>query len=204
MKRYKTGEDWLKDYAPRNMAMLQEMLEIQRAHDEWTFEAFGIRNGYADCDLDAALLDEVGELNHELKPFWCWWKRGGKYINHSKCLEEWADCMHFILAKIIKAGPSAEKRFLKRAENLWKNKDSSWPNRSKTYHLCDLPGEKLSLYLADYMLYIPDQIGATFEQTYEAYKAKNAVNKERVLQALEREKENGEIAQKEAERPATD
>lgn len=204
MKRYKTGEDWLKDYPERHMKMLREMLEIQRAHDAWTFEAFGIRNGYTDCDLDAALLDEVGELNHELKPFWCWWKRGGKYINHAKCLEEWADCMHFILAKIIEAGPREEARFLGRAERLWKRKDATWPRVSATYQLCDLPGEKQPTFLADYMLYIPDQIGATFEQTYEAYKAKNAVNKKRVLQALEREKGNGKIAQKEAERPAAD
>lgn len=80
---------------------LSEMLDLQAKYDERCFEINGIEGEYEGLPLNKALLDEIGELNHALKPEWCWWGRGGKEVDREHVLEEWVDCVHFILAKYL-------------------------------------------------------------------------------------------------------
>lgn len=48
--------------------------------------------------IKVAYLDEVGELIHELKPLWCYWKKQHKEIDKQRVLEELSDCLHFALS----------------------------------------------------------------------------------------------------------
>ena len=48
--------------------------------------------------IKVAYLDEVGELIHELKPLWCYWKKNNKEVNKRRVLEELSDCLHFALS----------------------------------------------------------------------------------------------------------
>ena len=48
--------------------------------------------------IKIAYLDEVGELIHELKPLWCYWKKNNKEVNKRRVLEELSDCLHFALS----------------------------------------------------------------------------------------------------------
>lgn len=67
-----------------------EMLEAQKRLDERIIQGNGLT--YADLynsdRYQHALLDELGELNHELKSRWCWWKKTQKPENRDKVLED--------------------------------------------------------------------------------------------------------------------
>ena len=42
-----------------------------------------------------AILDEIGELTHELKANWCWWKKTQAPVDNEKVLGELVDIWHF-------------------------------------------------------------------------------------------------------------
>lgn len=48
--------------------------------------------------LEMAILDEVGELTHELKGDWCWWKKTQAPVDEEKVLDELVDVWHFVLS----------------------------------------------------------------------------------------------------------
>lgn len=54
--------------------------------------------------LTLALLDELGEVLHLVKPNWAWWKRYGKEFpepNYNQLAEELTDCLHFALTMAL-------------------------------------------------------------------------------------------------------
>lgn len=76
---------------------LEKLLENQRNLDN----KFKVKMGFDKIDTDLikiAYLDEVGELIHELKPLWCYWKKSQKEVDKKRVLEELADCLHFALS----------------------------------------------------------------------------------------------------------
>ncbi len=73
---------------------LNEMLEMQKALDAAIYKEKGI-DEVPFGNIRLALLDELGELNHELKPNWCWWKNNVGEVNRNHVLEELVDCYHF-------------------------------------------------------------------------------------------------------------
>ena len=76
---------------------LNELLKRQSMLDEKFKEKMGIEK--LDPKLiKVAYLDEVGELIHELKPLWCYWKKEHKEIDKQRALEELSDCLHFALS----------------------------------------------------------------------------------------------------------
>ena len=61
----------------------------------------GIKYGsskYCYDGLSYAILDELGELNHELKGNWCWWKDTQPPVNNQRVLEELVDVWHFVMS----------------------------------------------------------------------------------------------------------
>lgn len=64
-----------------------------------------------------ALLDELGELIHLVKPFWAWWKRSDLAEKakpqlsdlKSRVLDEAADILHFILLNTLAEKEPGEK-----------------------------------------------------------------------------------------------
>lgn len=83
--------------------MLQKMLKLQLEEDMKVHREFGITyEKLLDENLYFyALLDELGELNHELKSEWCWWKKNISEADRAKVLEEFSDVTHFILSFCI-------------------------------------------------------------------------------------------------------
>ena len=76
---------------------LEKLLENQRNLDN----KFKEKMGFDKIDtalIKIAYLDEVGELIHELKPLWCYWKKAQKEVDKQRVLEELADCLHFALS----------------------------------------------------------------------------------------------------------
>ena len=76
---------------------IKEMLEMQKALDDYIMKNNGI-NKIEKSRLQMALIDEIGELTHELKGDWCWWKKTQKPVDRNKVLEELVDVWHFTLS----------------------------------------------------------------------------------------------------------
>ena len=72
------------------------MLDMQRRLDDKVEEVHNCTIGIE--NLEMALLDEIGELTHELKYTWCWWKKTQAPVDKEKVLGELVDIWHFILS----------------------------------------------------------------------------------------------------------
>ena len=76
---------------------IDELLRRQSMLDDKFKKKMGITH-VEPMFIALAYLDEVGELIHELKPLWCYWKKEHKEINMQRVLEELSDCLHFALS----------------------------------------------------------------------------------------------------------
>lgn len=80
--------------------MLNDMLDMQAELDKTILKESG--TSYAELlrtrAYDRAILDELGELNHELKADWCWWKKTQTPVDDKKVMEEFVDVLHFVLS----------------------------------------------------------------------------------------------------------
>ena len=85
--------------------MLLEMLELQLIADRGA-HAKGNTNYETILDKNQlwhALFDELGEVNHEIKGLWSWWKLSQKAPDQQKVLEELSDVTHFVLSNMLAA-----------------------------------------------------------------------------------------------------
>lgn len=71
----------------RRQALLDEKFEAKECENERTADA-----------LIIAYFDEFGELSHELKSKWNWWKKINPKPFREKVLEEMSDVLHFYLS----------------------------------------------------------------------------------------------------------
>ncbi len=78
---------------------LSEIANLQIAYDRAVFEKFDEEWNACKCHL--ALVDEIGEVNHELKKLWCYWRESQPKVDREKLLEELADCLHFAMSYYI-------------------------------------------------------------------------------------------------------
>ena len=81
----------------KEIELIKEMLQMQAKLDEEIMKEYGL----AEIDkknLGFAILDEVGELTHELKGDWCWWKKSQAPVDEEKVLGELVDIWHFVLS----------------------------------------------------------------------------------------------------------
>lgn len=80
--------------------MLIEMFKLQLEEDQKVQQEFGIT--YDDLIEEGkylhALLDALGGISRESKPFWCWWKKDAEKFDRDKILEEFTDVTHFVLS----------------------------------------------------------------------------------------------------------
>lgn len=157
-----------------NQQMINVMIALQRVYDDAVYEEFGCEFDKEKCTL--ALLDEIGEFNHELKANWCYWKKTQKPVDREKALEELADVWHFALSLTYHFFDELEKN-----------------NKYESYKFEGVQSEKnveLSLlyfglqnndyYRLEWLYAIGLKFGFSLEEVYEAYKKKNKTNWERL------------------------
>ena len=77
--------------------LIKDMLKRQKKLDESIMSAYGLTE-IDEENLRMAILDEVGELTHELKGNWCWWKKTQPKVDKGKVLGELVDIWHFVLS----------------------------------------------------------------------------------------------------------
>lgn len=70
--------------------LIKKMLQMQSKLDEAIMKEYGL-DEIDEEKLNMAILDEVGELTHELKANWCWWKKIQASVDNEKVLGELVD-----------------------------------------------------------------------------------------------------------------
>lgn len=151
---------------------LNEMLQMQVALNKaickeknLTLDSIGIEN------VKTALLDEIGELTHELKGNWCWWKKTQEPVNHDRVLEELVDCWHFALTinqYYFNEVVIAPEGFLKQISSF-----ATYSTIVKNLLAC-------SENAVNEMVILTFKLGFTIDDVYDAYTKKNKVNYERL------------------------
>ena len=160
---------------------LLEMLEMQKALNQNILEENGDEK-YTWDNLLHALFDELGELNHELKAKWGWWKKTQKPVDREKLLEEYVDCIHFGLCMILKRKGNLEQDVAQIEEGYYTHiyHDIIYCDNIYLYFVqivnpgCTAINRFINLLGLGYAL------GFTFDTIYKAYIKKNKVNHERL------------------------
>lgn len=151
---------------------LKELLEMQKALDEALMKEHGLTE-YPLEKTKIALFVELGEMMNELQTEFKWWKKTAKY-DREKGLEEYVDCLHFALS-LTNYFRVEEKQLYQYDVVLFD--DNLSQNLFNVY-------ESVVIECGQNILYeifaLGSYFGFTWEEIYEAYKKKNAVNYERL------------------------
>lgn len=163
-----------------NVELIRKMLQMQAKLDEAIMDEYGL-DRIDEEKLSFAILDEIGELTHELKANWCWWKKTQAPVDEEKVLGELVDIWHFVL--------SWQNNFNKGEKGI-DNKGMVARNyenilillRNKEYNLaetlCDLV--VWNWLKVERLTAITEFLGFTIEDVYQAYCEKNKVNYQRL------------------------
>lgn len=160
--------------------LIKEMLDMQEKLDEAIMKEYGLTE-IDEENLRMAILDEVGELTHELKANWCWWKKTQAPVDRKKVLGELVDVWHFVLSlqnhfKDGEEGLRKEKVMVEKIKQyVWGMKNIK---KEFVYVLTDLPSFTDSRVEA--LIAITEYLGFEVEQVYEAYCRKNKINYQRL------------------------
>lgn len=163
-----------------DVELINEMLMMQKKLDEAIMKEYGLKE-IDEEKLCFAILDEVGELTHELKANWCWWKKTQAPVDDKKVLGELVDVWHFVLSyqnHFINGEKGIEntcmvKRNSKNILSLMRNNEFGL-----TVAFSDLVSWKWNKL--ERLTAITEYIGFTIEQVYEAYCGKNKINYQRL------------------------
>lgn len=154
---------------------LLEMLQMQQSLNERILKEHGTEK-CTDDNLYYALLDEIGELNHELKAEWCWWKKTQSAINYGRVLEEYIDCIHFGLCMLLKDPDYYQKLdSIVYAYEHFKVRNKSYKQYINAALHCLFSYDRRFISL----LLVGKVLGFNFDTVYKAYINKNKTNLER-------------------------
>ena len=164
----------------KEFELIKEMLPMQAKLDKSIMSAYGLTEINKE-NLRMAILDEVGELTHELKGDWCWWKKTQAPVDDKKVLGELVDIWHFVLSyqNHFNFGKETLLSFLDEVEI-----SDRFLERFREGYLT-LP-IALTLLVSDgnsiieMLIAITEYIGFTIEEVYEAYCGKNKINYQRL------------------------
>lgn len=146
------------------------MLKMQGALNNAIYKEFKIDRVQL-SKYRIALIDEVGELTHELKGNWCWWKKTQKPVDQAKVLEELTDVWHFALSICIDYGKfeGLDIGYLKENAGI--------------HYLTSIIGWLINCdpkEIIKNIITLTYKLGFTIEDVYVAYIQKNKVNFDRL------------------------
>ena len=158
--------------------LIKEMLQMQAKLDEAIMKEYEL-DEIDEEKLNMAILDEVGELTHELKGDWCWWKKTQAPVDMRKVLGELVDIWHFVLSyqnHFINGEKGIACTFKRNSKNilsLMRNNEFGL-----TVAFSDLVSWKWNKL--ERLIAISEYLGFTIEQVYECYCDKNKINYQRL------------------------
>lgn len=156
--------------------MLNEMLKMQDELNKQIMKEKSL-TCIDENELSLAILDEIGELNHELKGLWCWWKDTQSLPIREKVLEEEVDIFHFVMTKELIRYKGDIHRIVKdKGIYLKYDVDLEQSVRGIKERFKDLiQDESLAT-----LILLNLRLGFKFSEVYEMYLKKNKVNYERL------------------------
>lgn len=148
-----------------------EMLKMQELLDKSFMEYMG--KDKLDVEkVRMALFDELGEVNHEMKAEWCYWKKTQKPVDREKLKEEMSDVYHFSLTlHRLYHGFEFDEGYIRYGEVI--HGYDNWFNMIKAV----IESSFATLYE---VIILTEKLGFTFEEIYQAYIDKNKVNYQRI------------------------
>ena len=164
----------------KDIELIKEMLKMQAKLDEAIMKEYGL-DEIDEENLRMAILDEVGELTHELKGNWCWWKKTQEPVDMGKVLGELVDVWHFVLSyqNHFDFGEEARLSYLNEEElsnGMLKRLRTKKSNLSKVLtRLVIFESSIIPVSIA-----ITEYLGFSIEDVYKAYCEKNKVNYQRL------------------------
>lgn len=168
----------LKEEILKSAQKIEEMLEMQEALNDAIMEEKGLIFGgdkFNSITLERAIIDEVGELNHELKSDWCWWKSTQKPKDNEKVLEELVDVWHFVLSRhYLDDRTDGEDIVLLLFKGMEMARESEIVNDDSIIEFIN------SYWELDDLVALTFGLGFDIDQVYDAYIEKNKENYERL------------------------
>lgn len=163
-----------------DVELIRKMLKKQAKLDKSIMEEYGLEE-LDEEKLNLAILDEIGELTHELKAGWCWWKKTQPPVDKEKVLEELVDVWYFVLSyqnHFINGEKGIEntcmvKRNSKNILSLMRNNEFGL-----TVAFSDLVSWKWNKL--ERLTAITEYLDFTIEDVYQAYCGKNKINYQRL------------------------
>lgn len=157
---------------------LEKMFTMQKSLNENILKEFGELSMTAD-KLQMAIIDELGELTHELKGSWCWWKKSQKPVNRKRVLEELVDVYHFVMTWELRYGPMAGdiKVILEYYKNAIAEYETDISALSLHQLICIVILRENKLMN---LLVLSRRLNFTFDEIYQEYLRKNKINYERL------------------------
>lgn len=164
----------------KEFELIKEMLQMQKKLDEAIMKEYGLFC-IDEEKLNFAILDEVGELTHELKANWCWWKKTQAPVDDNKVLGELVDIWHFVLSWQNNFN-GGEEGLLTDKQLMEKVDDNRWSieeyGNGIVIKLAEL--SSFSLWKVEPLIAITEYLGFTIEDVYKAYCGKNKINYQRL------------------------
>lgn len=157
---------------------LKEMFQMQRTLNENILNEFG-EEVMTEEKLELAIIDELGELTHELKGNWCWWKKTQKPVDRKRVLEELVDVYHFVMTYEMRYG-------YKNNESIEVILNFYEDDIDEYYVRLLLPLSHAIREILDNnckltdLLILSGLLGFTFDEIYQEYLNKNKINYERL------------------------
>lgn len=154
--------------------LIKEMLQMQKKLDEAIMEEYGLTE-IDEENLRMAILDEVGELTHELKGSWCWWKKTQAPVDDKKVLGELVDVWHFVLSY---TDSISDVRFTHIDWMVGKG-INTFEQEGLACLLANIVNAEYENKLF-YLIAVSLCLGFTIEDVYKAYCDKNKINYQRL------------------------
>jgi len=163
--------------------MLLTMINMQKELDKAILESKGLEWNNSKCNIEnlqLALLDEIGELTHELKSEWCWWKATQPKVDRERVLEELVDIWHFAMAWLYRDVGNGSVEIV--AETILDDSldYSSYLDTFKMTLVLAVELRYEAFSFMKFLILFSRSLGFQIEDVYNAYIKKNKVNYERL------------------------
>ena len=156
---------------------LEKMFTMQKSLNKNILKEFG-KNAMTREKLNMAIIDELGELTHELKGSWCWWKKSQKPVNRKRVLEELVDVYHFVMTwEMFKRTEYKIEYILKAYAIEILSFGTNVEKESIDYIICRM---MLDNHKLDWLLKLTEILKISFDEIYQEYLNKNKINYERL------------------------
>ncbi|WP_370766656.1 dUTP diphosphatase [Faecalibacillus faecis] len=158
---------------------LKEMFQMQRTLNKSILDEFG-EESMTEEKLELAIIDELGELTHELKGDWCWWKKSQAPVNRKRVLEELVDVYHFVMTSEMMRKYSSTDEVIDSILNKYE---------FSINHFDELEKERLDYLIGDIsysydkltvLLQLTKCLQFSFDDVYQECLNKNKINYERL------------------------